>query len=160
MSLKLCHAVPEDAEALCELFLEYNRELESFGMDYRLVEESLASSIQGKIRSRMSLCAVAKEEDRLVGFLFCSLNRLSGYSYEGSPLFGYISDTYVSKDYRKKGIAKSLCQMAMQWLEENEVGYVELKVLENNQTAHNFWQGQGFCPATRVYGKKLNKTEE
>ena len=72
----------------------------------------------------------------------------------------YYADTYVSKDYRKKGIAKSLCQMAMQWLEENEVGYVELKVLENNQAAHNFWQGQGFCPATRVYGKKLNKTEE
>jgi len=45
--------------------------------------------------------------------------------------------------------------MAQQWLKENEVGYVELKVLESNETAHRFWEGQGFAPTTRVYGKKL-----
>ena len=160
MSLNLTVAMPEDAPALSDLFLEYDRELESFGLDYSLVEVGLLSSIQGKIRSRMTLCALAKDGEKVVGFLFCSISRLSGYSYEGSPLFGYISDTFVAKDYRKRGIAGDLCRMALEWLEENEVGYVELKVLENNKNAHGFWQKQGFAPATRVYGKRLTKTEE
>ena len=159
MSLSLSFATAENVPALCELFLEYNRELQGFGMNYSLVEESLPSSIQGKIRSRMNLCAVAKEGEALVGFLFCSINRLSGFSYEGSPVFGYISDSYVSPQYRGKGLGTALCRMALDWLGENHVNYVELKVLEQNANAHSFWQRQGFSPATRVYGKRIIKTE-
>ena len=105
MSLIFTYGVQEDAQALCDMFIEYQRELDGFGMDYTLLEEGLLSSIQGKIRSRMTLCAVAKDADTLIGFLFCSISRLSGYTYEGSPLFGYISDTYVVKDYSGRGVA-------------------------------------------------------
>ena len=45
--------------------------------------------------------------------------------------------------------------MACQWLKENDVGYVELKVLESNHNAHRFWSAQGYNPTTRVYGMKL-----
>lgn len=155
MELVFTQAVLEDAEALCELFLRYSRELENYEMEYTLIEPTLLGSIQSRIKSRVTLAAVARDGDRVVGFLFCNISRLSGYSYEGSPLFGYISDTYVLPEYRGRRVAARLNEMACQWLKENDVGYVELKVLESNQNAHRFWSAQGYNPTTRVYGMKL-----
>ena len=155
MELIFTQAAPEDAEQLCELFLRYSRELENYEMEYTLIEPTLLNTIQSRIKSRMTLAAVARDGETVAGFLFCSISRLSGYSYEGSPLFGYISDTYVKPEYRGQKVAARLTDMACRWLKENEVGYVELKVLESNQTAHRFWSGQGFQPTTRVYGMKL-----
>lgn len=156
MELHVTQATLEDAEALSGLFLRYIRELENYEMEYTLTESTLLSTIQSRIKSRMTLAAVAKEGKNLIGFLFCTISRLSGYSYEGSPLFGYISDTYVLPEYRGRRVAAMLTDMATDWLRENEVGYVELKVLESNENAHRFWSGQGFKPTTRVYGMKLN----
>ena len=156
MELHVTQATLEDAEALSGLFLRYIRELENYEMEYTLTESTLLSTIQSRIKSRMTLAAVAKEGENLIGFLFCTISRLSGYSYEGSPLFGYISDTYVLPEYRGRRVAAMLTDMATDWLRENEVGYVELKVLESNEKAHRFWSGQGFKPTTRVYGMKLN----
>lgn len=155
MELIFTQAAPEDAEQLCELFLRYSRELENYEMEYTLIESSLLTTIQSRIKSRMTLAAVAKDGQQVVGFLFCSISRLSGYSYEGSPLFGYISDTYVLPEYRGHHIARELTELACNWLRENDVAYAELKVLESNEKAHRFWSGQGFRPTTRVYGMKL-----
>lgn len=155
MELIITQAAPEDAEALSALFLRYIRELENYEMEYSLIESTLLTTILSRIKSRMTFAAVAKDGETVVGFLFCSISRLSGYNYEGSPLFGYISDTYVLPEYRGQRIAAKLTDMATEWLRDNEVGYVELKVLESNENAHRFWAGQGFHPTTRVYGMKL-----
>ena len=155
MELVFAQAAPEDAEQLCGLFLRYSRELENYEMEYSLIESTLPGAIQSRIKSRMTLAAVAKDGERVVGFLFCNISRLSGYSFEGSPVFGYISDTYVLPEYRGHHIAGSLTELALRWLKDNEVGYVELKVLQSNENAHKFWSGQGFTPTTRVYGMKL-----
>ena len=155
MDLIFTPALPDDAQQLCELFVRYSRELEEYEMEYTLLESTLLSTIQSRIKSRVTLAAVAKDGENVEGFLFCSISRLSGYSYEGSPLFGYISDTYVLPEYRGQNVAGRLTDMACRWLKENEVGYVELKVLESNQGAHRFWTRQGFVPTTRVYGMKL-----
>ena len=155
MELIFSTALPEDAQQLCELYLRYSRELEQCGMEYDLVESTLLGSIQTRIKFRMTLAAVAKDGEKVVGFLFCNISRLPGYSYEGSPLFGYISDIYVLPEYRGQHIAGRLTDMACQWLKENEVGYAELRVLEHNQGAHRFWTNQGFTPTSRIYGMKL-----
>ena len=155
MDLIFTRAAPEDAEQLCELFLRYSRELENYEMEYTLIEPTLLTTIHSRIKSRMTLAAAAKDGETVVGFMFCNISRLSGYSYEGSPLFGYISDTYVLPEYRGRQVAARLTDMACRWLKENDVGYVELKVLESNQNAHRFWSAQGFNPTTRVYGMKL-----
>lgn len=155
MKLLFDHARPEDAEQLCSLFLRYSRDLEQYEMAYTLDEEHVLAAVQGRIKSRVSLAAVVRDNEKAVGFLFCNISRLSGYTYGDSPLFGYISDTYILPEYRGRGIASGLCAMAEDWLRENEVQYVELKVLESNEAAHKFWSGRGFSPTTRVYGKKL-----
>ena len=155
MELTFTQASAEDAAELSELFIRYSHELENYEMAYTLDEVSVSASMAGRIRSRLSLAAIAKDGEKIAAFLFCNISRLSGYSYGGSPLFGYISDAYVLPEYRGCGAAHALCEMAEQWLRENEVGYVELKVLESNSRAHEFWSHCGFEPTTRVYGKKI-----
>ncbi len=155
MQIKIQYAEMEDAEKLAELFVRYNKELEQYEMAYSLLEESVLAAMQSRIRSKIACAAVAKHENEIVGFIFCNISRLSGYSYEGSPLFGYIADTYVLPEFRKQGIAKRLAEHAIGWLKENEVSYVELKVLESNSAAHRFWCTNGFAPTTRTYGKQI-----
>lgn len=155
MEIRIEQAQIEDAASLAQLFIRYSKELEQYEMAYSLIEESVFSAMQSRIKSKISLAAVAKNENEIVGFLFCNISRLSGYSYEGSPLFGYIADTYVLPEFRKQGIARRLADYAIGWLKENEVGYVELKVLESNSSAHRFWSENGFTPTTRTYGKQI-----
>ena len=160
MNLILCRATTEDAQELCSLFRDYQRELKSFGMEYTFPEEQMESFLKGKIRPRMGACILAKDSERLIGFLFCSINRLSGYSYEASSLYGYINEIYIVSAYRGQGVARALCEEAYSWLEDNGITYAELMVLENNNLGQRFWQNQGFVPVSKVYGKKLIKTEE
>lgn len=155
MEIKIERAQSEDAERLAQLFSDYGKELSQYEMAYTLQEDSLLATMQGRIRSKIFLPAVAKVDSQIVGFLFCNISRLSGYTYEDSPLFGYIADTYVLPDFRNQGIAKKLCDFAVDWLRENEVKYVELKVLESNVAAHSFWSRCGFAPTTRTYGKPI-----
>ena len=61
MELHVTQATLEDAEALSGLFLRYIRELENYEMEYTLMESTLLSTIQSRIKSRMTLAAVAKE---------------------------------------------------------------------------------------------------
>lgn len=159
MELTFVEASMEDAQALRELFVAYSRELEQYEMAYTLVEDTLLTTIQSRIRSRMTLAAVAKDGQTVVGFLFCNISRLSGYTYGESPLFGYISDTFVTPAYRGRGIAAGLTRMAVDWLTGNDVAYVELKVLHSNRDAHRFWQSRGFAPTTMTYGMKLKGNE-
>lgn len=155
MEVRIERAQSEDAESLAQLFSDYSKELLQYEMAYTLQEDALLPTVQGRIRSKIFLPAVAKVGSRIVGFLFCNISRLSGYTYEDSPLFGYIADTYILPDFRQQGIAKKLCDFAIGWLRENEVKYVELKVLESNCAAHSLWSGCGFAPTSRTYGKPI-----
>ena len=148
-------AALEDAQELSELFVDYSRELEQYEMAYSLMEETVLPMLQSRIKSKLALVAVARQEGKLAGFLLCNISRLSGYDYQGSALFGYIADTFVKKEARGCGIAKALADYALSWLKENEVKYVELKVLESNENAHSFWRKNGFSPTTRTYGKEI-----
>ena len=152
---KIDRAQLDDAQELSELFVRYSRELERYEMAYDLVEESVLPTLQSRIKSKLALVAVARQEEKIVGFLLCNISRLSGYQYRNSILFGYIADTYVLPDMRNQGIAKALTDYSLSWLKENDVRYVELKVLESNAAAHRFWSENGFAPTTRTYGKEI-----
>ena len=75
MDLIFTQAAPEDAEQLCELFLRYSRELENYEMEYTLIEPTLLTTIHSRIKSRMTLAAVAKDGDQVVGFQVCNISR-------------------------------------------------------------------------------------
>ena len=66
---------------------------------------------------------------------------------------GYISNLYVKKSYRRKGLGVKLVKKAEQWLKENKVQYISLEIHVENKDAIGWYMGLGY----RDYTKKLSK---
>lgn len=77
---------------------------------------------------------VAYEEDQLVGAI------LSGH--DGRR--GYIYHTVVLPDYRGRGIASDLVDMAVEALRKEGITRVCLNVMETNEPGKKFWINKGW----------------
>lgn len=157
MDLIYLYAAEEDEPALVELFKEYCVDMKNHGSVFDSDEKSVPSYVHGHVRSGLMLAAVAKDGEKTVGFLFGNIAHLSGFTNEGSPSFGYISDTYVLPEYRGRGAGRGLSELAFSWMEEKGITYIELKALENNKNAMDFWNKMGFAPVSRSFGRRINE---
>lgn len=77
---------------------------------------------------------VAYEDGRLVGAI------LSGH--DGRR--GYIYHTVVLPEYRKRGIASALVNMAIEALKKEGITRVCLNVMETNEQGKEFWMNRGW----------------
>ena len=68
---------------------------------------------------------------------------------------GYVSNLYVQKNYRNKGIGKKLLAMSLKWLKENKVKYISLEIHLENKKALNFYRNLGFRDYTLKLAKRL-----
>jgi len=148
MGMNIRPAAPEDLEGLLVLYRDYHQGLLPCGMNYDVNEEALPKVLESRIRSRLILTAVAEGEDgALLGFVFCSILRLSGeYLCRGESSVGYLNDLYVAPSARGQGLARRLTAYAEGWLRENGITTMELQVLGKNESARAFWQQQGMEP--------------
>jgi len=68
---------------------------------------------------------------------------------------GYVSNLYVQKTHRNKGIGKKLLQISLKWLKENKVKYVSLEIHLENKFALDFYFKSGFKSYTTKLHKKI-----
>lgn len=76
----------------------------------------------------------AYEENKLVGAILCGNDGRRGYIYH----------TVVLPEYRKRGIASSLVDMAVKALQEEGITRVCLNVMETNELGKAFWTNKGW----------------
>lgn len=76
----------------------------------------------------------AYEDERLVGAILCGHDGRRGYIYH----------TVVLPEYRNRGIASSLVQMAVKALQEEGITRVCLNVMESNEQGKSFWLKKGW----------------
>ena len=77
---------------------------------------------------------VAYEDKKLVGAILCGHDGRRGYIYH----------TVVLPEYRNRGIASSLVDMAVKVLKEEGITRVCLNVMETNEQGKNFWLNKGW----------------
>ena len=87
---------------------------------------------------------VAEEDGGLAGFMLCLLD-------PSKPIFkertvGIVSDAYVVKNRRKKGVMKEMLVVALRWFDKNKVQTAEVSVLPANLEARTAWAQLGFKP--------------
>lgn len=87
---------------------------------------------------------VAEEDGGLVGFMLCLLD-------PAKPIFkektiGIVSDAYVVKSRRKKGVMKEMLVVALRWFDKNKIRSAEVSVLSANLEARTAWAQLGFKP--------------
>ena len=68
---------------------------------------------------------------------------------------GYVSNLYVQKNYRNKGVGKKLLDISLKWLKENKVKYISLEIHLENKDALNFYSKMGFEKYTVKLHKRL-----
>lgn len=77
---------------------------------------------------------VAYEEQRIVGAILCGNDGRRGYIYH----------TVVLPEYRRRGIASSLIEAAVEALKEEGITRVCLNVMESNEQGKAFWLKKGW----------------
>ena len=71
------------------------------------------------------------------------------------PKKGYISNLYIKKEHRKKGIGKKLLDISLKWLKQNNVKYISLEIHLENKNALKFYRNLGFKDYTLKLAKKI-----
>ena len=68
---------------------------------------------------------------------------------------GYISNLYIKKGHRKKGVGKKLLNISLKWLKQNNVKYISLEIHLENKNALKFYRNLGFKDYTLKLAKKI-----
>ena len=94
---------------------------------------------------------VAVENKKIVGMIIGK--RYNAISISKYKRKGYMSNLYIDKNYRKKGIGKKLLLHTLKWLKKQGVKHVSLEIHANNSAAQNLSRKIGF----KDYTIKLTK---
>lgn len=113
--------------------------------DYALKKTALCNAkkhIIHNIRSRNSLFLVAEDNSNLIGYSLVVIKK-------NIPIFklsklGYLSDFFVKKDYRGKGISSKFHKEIIKWLKSKKINRLELAVDPINKKAYQVYKKWGF----------------
>lgn len=96
---------------------------------------------------------IAKVENKIVAYLYIRIT-----SSEDGPfrkLEALIDGLYVEEEYRNRGIATKLIDEATKWARKMNVGYINLKVLSQNEVAKTLYQKLNFSSFEQVLRKEI-----
>lgn len=103
------------------------------GMGLRSLDDS-REGISKFLKRNPTTNFVALEEDNIVGAILCGNDGRRGYIYH----------TVVLDEYRRRGIATRLIDVAVLALQREGITRVCLNVMENNEQGKTFWQNRGW----------------
>ena len=104
----------------------------------RHVQEMMRSS---NARVLVAECAVTT---RVVGYVMGEMQARPPISLPG--LYGFISDIYISDDWRGNGVGRGLYEEVRRWFVTRKAVAVELYIAEANPAARAFWTEMGLRP--------------
>ena len=76
-------------------------------------------------------------EDEIIGYMTCWINKKQDWDIYITLEIGNI---YVKKEYRNNGIGSKLIEKAKNICRENEIKFMEIKVLYDNESAKRFYK--------------------
>lgn len=134
----------EEVVDLWEELVDHHREYSDYFTLARDGRKRWAEYLEQKFSEPSTMLLVAEEDDALVGFMLCLLGPVKPIFREKTV--GIISDAYVVRHRRKKGIMNELMATALRWFKKNRIRSVEVSVSVANQEAREVWNLLGFKP--------------
>ncbi|CDR37384.1 CYFA0S01e10198g1_1 [Cyberlindnera fabianii] len=98
------------------------------------------------------LCKIAKVNGVLIGVIVCKLE-----PHRNARLRGYIGMLAVKKEFRGRGIAKSLVKQAIQEMIDSGCDEIMLETEAVNIPAITLYENMGFMRSKRLYRYYLNQ---
>ncbi|MBN1677481.1 MAG: GNAT family N-acetyltransferase [Candidatus Thermoplasmatota archaeon] len=117
-----------------------------------------AKYLEKKFSEISTKLIVAEEDGEVVGFMLCLLS-------PNAPIFkerkiGVISDAFVLRERRGKGVTSKMLDVAVRWFRKNKVRTVQLGVAHCNMEGRAVWRSLGFEPYMLYKRLDLGKLEE
>lgn len=100
-----------------------------------------------KVRKQGKLFLVLDDGTHLQGYFYgeISHNKMELYGYKHhNTKFGYIENTFITKNHRGKGFFKQYINLFLQYLKEKHIQYSELHVSTKNLAAIKIYEKYGF----------------
>ncbi len=130
--------------ALWEMLVEQHRTYSDHFVLARDGRRKWARYLRQKFTEPSTKLIVAEEEGELMGFMMCLLSPQDSIFVEKAT--GVVSDAFVRKNRRKKGVMKEMLRVALRWFDKNKMKSVEVSVAAANLEARAAWGQLGFKP--------------
>ena len=93
---------------------------------------------------KFSQVHIAEMDGEAVGFMLSRVLRVP--PYWGGVMVGTLSDMWIRKQARRRGVGDKLSRLGIEWLREQGVHSIEVQVLEDNSAIWKLYENMGFKP--------------
>ena len=147
VQIRIREAVEDDLDEVVDLWEELVEHHQNYSDHFELSRNGRdiwEEYLRDKFSEPSTKLIVAEEDGGLAGFMLCLLD-------PSKPIFkertvGIVSDAYVVKNRRKKGVMKEMLVVALRWFDKNKVKTAEVSILPANLEARTAWAQLGFKP--------------
>jgi len=153
-----------DIPKIVDLWLEFMKEHDqiiinenSLLKEYEIKDENMEDSYSGFLKSNFEsedgAIFIAEENGEIIGYtLFFIKDEIPIYK---NKKIGYISDLYVKKDFRNKGISSKLKDKSIEWFKEKGIKFISAPLYPDNKFAHSLTKKWGFVDYKVEVRKKI-----
>ncbi len=147
----------KDIANLCTLWRKMMLFHENLDERFRFTKNAAreySRHIANALHARNMRVFVAEMNGEIIGYIF-------GEVQERSPIFpvgrfGFVSDIYVTEEWRRKGVGRRLFYKMREWMLKESITAIELLAAERNPHSVAFWESLGFVSYLRLLRKEEN----
>ncbi|MFH2027822.1 MAG: GNAT family N-acetyltransferase [Nanoarchaeota archaeon] len=153
--MEIKKATLEDYESVLSLKIKSKEEERELNKELKSIDDakmSYAAYLRNDLRGEWRSVFIAKENTKIIGMIVGKIYR--SLKIAGYERCGHISNLYIEKDFRKKGISKKLVDELTDWFKKRDVKKLTLELYENNNPAINLYHNLGF----KNYSIKMKKS--
>ncbi len=153
--MEIKRATKEDYERLKAIKLLSKKEELKYSESLKPIEDNeeyFYEYLNRDLKYKSRAIFYAEEKGEIVGFILAQWFRplpISKFKRKG-----YVSNLFVKKEARKKGIANKLIETALNWLKEWKTQHISLEIHVDNKAAQQIYKKFGFSE----YTIKMTKT--
>lgn len=143
--MKIRKAKPKDIEQVTEYgvsLLKQHYDFDSYFAPAKNVHEVYQKFFKSCIHAKNRNLLIAEENGKIVGYAVGELG--SRPPVFKIRKFGFISDVFVEKKFRKQGISKQFLLELKKWFKSKNLKHIELTVHVKNEVGKKAWGKYGF----------------
>ncbi|MFX0057370.1 MAG: GNAT family N-acetyltransferase [Candidatus Hodarchaeota archaeon] len=149
--IEIIEAIKSHIPAIVELWaemIEYHTQFDQFFKRREDANLNYESFIRDLFNSNEAKIFIAKEEDKILGFILAKIDTYPPiYLYDK---YGAIYDLIVKSTYRRRGIGSKLLNTSIEWFYSKGLDRIELNIVSKNEKANDFYIKNGFQEYKRV----------
>lgn len=135
------------------IIISENSNLRGYEIKDKEMKKTQRKFLKSHIKSTKGDVFIAEENGGVVGYTLIFIkDEIPIYK---NKKIGYISDLYVKKGFRNRGISSKFKDKSMEWFKKRGVRFIAVPVYPANKLAHSVYKNWGFLDYKLEMRKKI-----